>query len=74
MPWKQTQTSDERLRFIAQVLSGDSTMTDLCRRFGISRQTGYKWKKRYEVGGPVALVDLSRRPPSHSGIHTGAPH
>jgi hypothetical protein len=46
MPWKERRTSDERLKFIAQVLSGDSTMTDLCLRFGVSRKTGYKWKKR----------------------------
>ncbi len=66
MPWKESQSSDERLKFIAQVLSGESTMTDLCQRFGVSRKTGYKWKKRYEVGGPAALVDLRRRPHSHS--------
>ncbi len=65
MPWKESRASDERLKFIAEVLSGDSTMTDLCRHFGISRKTGYKWKKRYEVGGTAALVDLSRRPHSH---------
>jgi transposase-like protein len=66
MPWKESRTSDERLKFIAQRLSGDSTMTELCRRFGVSRKTGYKWKKRYEAGGPAALEDLSRRPHSHS--------
>ncbi len=66
MPWKESQTSDERLKFIAQLLSGYSTITDLCRRFGVSRKTGYKWKKRYEVGGPAALIELSRRPHSHS--------
>lgn len=65
MPWKESRASDERLKFIAEVLSGDSTMTDLCRHFGISRKTGYKWKKRYEVGGTAALVDLGRRPHSH---------
>ena len=41
-------------------------MADLCRNFGISRKTGYKWKKRYEVGGAASLVDLSRRPHSHA--------
>ena len=59
MPWKESQPSDERLKFIAQLLSGDSTLTDLCRRFGVSRKIGYKWKKRYEVGGPAALIDLA---------------
>ena len=36
MPWKESRTSDDRLKFIAQVLSGDSAMTDLCRCFGVS--------------------------------------
>ena len=66
MPWKESRTSDERLKFIAQLMSGDSTRTDLCLRCGISRKTGYKWKKRYETGGPAALEHLSRRPHSHS--------
>ncbi len=47
MPWKESRTSDERLKFIAQVLSGDSKMADLCRHFGVSRKTGYKWKKPF---------------------------
>jgi putative transposase len=65
MPWKESRASDERLKFIAEILSGDFTMTDLCRRFDVSRKTGYKWKKGYEVGGAAALVDLSRRPHNH---------
>lgn len=34
----------------------------LCRRFGISRKTGYKWLARYRAGGATALRDRSRRP------------
>lgn len=34
----------------------------LCRRFGISRKTGYKWLARYGAGGASALSDRSRRP------------
>jgi transposase InsO family protein len=34
----------------------------LCRRFGISRPTGYKWRGRFEQDGVVALGDRSRRP------------
>ncbi len=65
MPWKESTTSDGRVKFIAQLLAGDTTMTDLCHRFGVSRKTGYKWKKRYDAGGPMALLDLSRRPHRH---------
>lgn len=67
MPWKESRASDERLKFIAEVLSGNASMADLCRRFDISQTTGYNWKKRYEVGGTAALVDLSRRPHSYPG-------
>jgi len=38
-------------------------MAELCRGFGISRKTGYKWLKRYrEQGSLVALQERSRRP------------
>ncbi len=40
-------------------------MAELCRRFGISRQTGYVWLGRYRVEGEAGLVDRSRRPGSH---------
>lgn len=35
---------------------------ELCRRFGISAKTGYKWRKRWREGGEEALKDRSRRP------------
>ena len=34
----------------------------LCRRFGISRKSAYKWLKRYRAGGVQALRDRPRRP------------
>jgi len=52
---------EERLRFIARRLEGES-MTDLCREFGISRKTGYKIFDRYKDHGLQALSDRSRRP------------
>jgi transposase-like protein len=41
MPWKECSVMDERIRFVARLLDGES-MTDVCREFGISRKTGYK--------------------------------
>lgn len=35
---------------------------ELCRRFGISRQTGYIWLKRYKEEGVNGLANRSRRP------------
>ena len=52
---------EERLRFIAKLLDGDS-MTEVCQEFGISRKTGYKIFNRYKHSGFEALSDRSRRP------------
>jgi transposase InsO family protein len=61
MPWKETSVMDERLRFVARLLEGES-MTDVCREFGVSRKTGYKLFDRYKEDGAHALCDRSRRP------------
>lgn len=45
-------------------------MAALCREFGVSRPTGYRWLSRYRESGRVAdLRELSRRP-SHSPRQT----
>lgn len=51
-------------RYEFAILAGQPgvNMKELCRRFGISRKTGYKWRQRYREGGAAALVDRSRRP------------
>ena len=61
MPWKASLVMDERLRFVARLLDGE-TMTDVCREFGVSRKTGYKIFDRYKEHGLTALSDRSRRP------------
>jgi transposase InsO family protein len=61
MPWKECSVMDERLRFVAKLLDGES-MTDACLEFGISRKTGYKIFSRYKESGFEALSDRSRRP------------
>jgi len=45
------------MRFIVAVDEGDEPFAELCRRFGISRKTGYKWLERYETSGPGGLED-----------------
>ena len=65
MPWKEAHVLDERLEFICMCLKGDYSMAELCREFGISRPTGYKFAERYEQEGPQGLHDLSRAPHSH---------
>ena len=61
MPWKETCVMDERMRFVARLLDGES-MSCLCEEFGISRKTGYKIWNRYQNTGAYALMDRSRKP------------
>jgi transposase len=61
MPWNESKLMDERLKFVARLLDGES-MTRVCRDFGISRKTGYKIFSRYKDSGLEVLVDHSRRP------------
>ena len=52
---------EERLRFVARLLDGQTT-TDVCREFGVSRKTGYKIFDHYREHGLEALSVRSRRP------------
>lgn len=61
MPWKELSVMDERMKFVARLLEGES-MTSLCQEYGISRKTGYKIWDRYQECGIEALTDRSRRP------------
>lgn len=61
MPWKEIRRLDERMSFISRMQSGEK-VTDLCREFGISRKTAYKFIGRYEKHGSSGLHDVSRRP------------
>ena len=65
MPWRESCVMDERMRFVVEHLSGEWTMSDLCDRHGISRQTGYKWAKRYGEEGALGLLDRSRAAKVH---------
>ena len=60
MPWRETTPMEERLRFVARRLEGES-MTALCREFGISRKTGHDSRPDKE-SGLEALGDRPRCP------------
>lgn len=53
---------DERTQFIAAWLQHEKSMSTLCRQFGISRKTGYKWMARYRAAGPSGLLERSHAP------------
>lgn len=62
MPFQETHVMDERRRFVRDVDRSLLSFAELCRRYGISRKTGYKWLRRWETGGPDSLATRSSRP------------
>jgi transposase InsO family protein len=53
-----------RLEFVMLASAPEVNMQALCRSFGISRKTGYKWLDVYRKDGAEGLEDRSRRPHS----------
>lgn len=64
MPWRERSPMDERVQFIADYVRARWSTSELCRRYGISRKTAYKWIDRYERDGPGGLDPRSSRPGS----------
>ncbi len=62
MPWRERSLMDVRLRFVQDVHRPGWSIAEVCRRYEVSRKTGYKWLARYEKAGPAGLVDRSHRP------------
>lgn len=63
MPWKSASVKDQRIEFVVRASRGEANMSVLCREYGISRPTGYRWLARYRDGGSLtSLTELSRRP------------
>jgi putative transposase len=65
MGWTETCAVVERMRFMMAVETGDESFAAVCRQFGVSRKTGYKWLARYHAEGAPGLTDRSRAPLTH---------
>src|SRR3569832_1506491 len=63
MPWRKVDVSDQRLEFVVWASLSEGCLAALCREYGVSRQTGYQWLKRYQKGGAKEVIaERSRRP------------
>ena len=65
MGWMETCAVDERMRFVMTLSAGEVSFSTACRRAGVSRKTGYKWKARYDLEGVAGLIDRPRSPLHH---------
>jgi len=63
MPWRVTGVMEQRIAFVQQVSESVEPFAAVCRAFGVSRPTGYRWWYRYRTAqSATALKDRSRRP------------
>ena len=68
MPWKAHRPMDLRKEFVLAATAPNANVMQLCKDFGISRNSGYKWIHRFKTQGELGLEDRSRRPRKTSGI------
>lgn len=66
MPWQEVSMNDARREFVRLALQDGANRRELCRRFGIHPETGYKWLARWQAG-ERDLSDHSRRPQTSPG-------
>jgi len=66
MPWKASSVMEEKLRFIFEYELGERSMTELCQRYEIARETGYVWLRRYRQAGATGLLERPRAAHRHN--------
>jgi transposase InsO family protein len=62
MPWKEHRPVDLKKEFVLAATAPAANVAELCRRYGISRNNGYKWIRRFRREGEAGLEEHSRRP------------
>ena len=60
MPWREVSIMEQRREFVVLAMQEGANRRELCRRFGIHPDTGYKWLGRWAFNEDLA--DRSRRP------------
>lgn len=62
MPFTETCRMEERVRMLADYDAGNWSVSELCRRYGVCRDTFYEWRNRRESGAADWFVDRSHAP------------
>ena len=71
MAWKTSSVMDEKLRFVFEYERDERSMRELCASFGISRESGYVWLRRFRQYGVAGLLELNRAPRHHPNQTAG---
>ena len=62
MGWENLKVEHQRLQLVKAYIQNDASMTELCKRYGVSRKTGHKWLNKYYKQGEAGLKDMLRTP------------
>jgi len=64
MPFREMSVMDQKREFVMFATAEGANVQERCRRFGISRTTGYRWLDRGRREGLAGLEERLRRPRS----------
>lgn len=70
MGWENLKVEHQRLQLVTAYIKNEAPMTDLCKHYGVSRKTGYKWFNIYQVKGKEGLKDMDRAPNEPYRLYT----
>jgi transposase len=59
---KEQSLMEQRYDAVVAIIRDGMTVSEVAEKFGVSRQSLYRWMARYEAGGLEALKDGSHRP------------
>ena len=59
MGWREVSVADQRREFVMLASLAGANISALCERFGISRQTGHLWLRRFAEGEPTLRGSLA---------------
>lgn len=64
MAFRESCRMEERVKMLSDYDRGVWSVSELCDRYGVSRETFYVWKARRAAGGESWFMDRSHRPSS----------
>lgn len=63
MAWLETNVREQRMQFVVEATRSSANVSAVCRAYGVSRTTGYRWLDRYRSAQSLTgLTERSRRP------------
>lgn len=70
MAWEKCNVEQQRLLMVNEFLLNNDSVTNICKKYNISRKTGYKWYERYLQDGEEGLKDIPKSPNNHHTLYS----